>query len=294
MPELPEVETAVRSLRENLEGKIIESVHIIHSYPLKYTYEEDFINMLETQRIESISRRGKYMLIQMRDDGTTDPVVLMVHLGMTGALIYKPRDDSFSQYTDSIRHHIFVKLNLSCGGVLFYSDYRRFGSMRTLRLSNLKKSPKLAPSHLKSFLELGAEPFEEGAVGKFLTEIRKKRYANKPIKDVLLDQRVLAGAGNIYASEACHDAGIYPHRSVDMLTDSQLTTLFYKVRDVLALSIEYGGSSIKDYVDGSGKSGSFQNHLKVYNQHSCGTCDSRVILTYIKDRATYHCPHCQS
>ena len=111
---------------------------------------------------------------------------------------------------------------------------------------------------------------------------------------MLLDQRVVAGIGNIYASEACFAAGVNPHRSVHTLSDDELRTIFRSSVEIMAKSIELGGSSIKDYVDGEGVSGSFQHHLKVYAQSFCPSCNSQIVITTIDDRATFHCPQCQS
>lgn len=295
MPELPEVETAVRSLRKNLERKVITSVSVLKPYPLKYNSPEDLEDSVLGKRITSIDRRGKYILLTLESVTPSFhyPTVLMVHLGMTGALIYKPSDRWYHAYPPTICNHIFLEFHLDDGGILFFSDYRRFGSVRAFSLGALF-NPDTAPAHLKGFLELGVEPFEPGAEEKFLTAVRQSRYAYKPIKGVLLDQRVVAGIGNIYASEACFAAGVNPHRSVHTLSDDELRAIFRSSVEIMAKSIELGGSSIKDYVDGEGVSGSFQHHLKVYAQSFCPSCNSQIVVTTIDDRATFHCPQCQS
>lgn len=290
MPELPEVENVVRSLEPKLRDRIITTVDLytntIHSL-IQYNNLEDFIKRLENMRIVGMIRRGKFMMIGVESYGEEEHFI--VHLGMTGTLIHR-EDTDYSSYPDSIKNHIHAEIFLDNGSVLFYSDYRRFGSLRIVSTQELH-DPTI--KHLKLLQSLGPEPFQDDVKELFLSNIRKKKYQNKSIKDVLLDQTVIAGAGNIYASECLFPARINPLNSVEVFSDDQLLDVLRHLTSILELSIKLGGSSIKDYVNGEGASGSFQDFLKVYDQDVCQDCGTSITKTFIKNRSTYFCPSCQ-
>jgi formamidopyrimidine-DNA glycosylase len=209
---------------------------------------------------------------------------------MVGALMHNQKAD-YTIYPDNLKNHILLEFFLDDGSTLIYSDYRRFGSLRVVTNDELTNSTE---THLKTLQQMGPEPFEAGAYEKFLLNIRHTRYANKPIKDVLLDQRVVAGAGNIYANEALFPLGIHPATTIANLPNWQLKEVFKILIGLLELSISMGGSSIRDYVDGEGKSGTFQTVLKLYGKTQCEVCDSFIEKTQINKRATFHCPFCQA
>lgn len=288
MPELPEVENVRLSLDSKVVGRTIKVVDVYHTSVIKFNSPLDFISRLEGWQITSLTRRGKFLLFHLHSQ-SSEPQLLIVHLGMTGALLHRT-DRDYSAYPPSISQHIHIEIFLDDDTMLLYSDYRRFGSLRVILQSNLTNSNI---SHLHTLQQLGPEPFDPHIAELFLANIRHKRYCNKPIKDVLLDQRVLAGAGNIYASECLFPAAINPHTHVDMLSDDTLRLILRHLIDILSLSITLGGSSIKDYVNGQGTSGSFQEHLKVYDQSSCRVCHTAIAKTFIANRSTFHCPHCQ-
>lgn len=295
MPELPEVENVKRSLEPKLKGRTIKNIIISNDSVIKYNEPEDFIERLLGRRFEAFQRRGKFLIFDMVKDGA-DLEDLIIHLGMTGALLHTESLEGYNNFPPTIRNHIFVEFLLDDGTILFYSDYRRFGSLRVVDDYTLNYGDYRQPglTHLKTLREMGPEPFEEDSPQWFLTNIRLGRYEDKPIKGVLLDQRVVAGVGNIYANEACFKAEVNPFTYVSELSDEQLLEVYRHVEDSMRLSIELGGTSIKDYVDGEGKSGSFQDHLMVYNQYVCKTCDSDIVWTEINKRATFYCPACQS
>lgn len=294
MPELPEVENVKRSLEPRILGRTIERIDVHNDIVIKYNRPDDFVSRLVGRRFEAIQRRGKFLIFDMvKPSEVLEDFI--VHLGMTGALLHIFHRDEYSKFPPTITNHIFVEFHLDDHSILFYSDYRRFGSLRVVDDYTLNygdyRQPEL--SHLKLLREMGPEPFDEDAPAWFLSNIRRRTYAFKPIKDVLLDQRVVAGIGNIYANEACFKAGVNPFRQVSSLSDEELLMVLNHAKDAMALSVELGGTSIKDYVNGLGASGSFQEHLMVYNQSSCKVCSSDIIWTEISGRATFYCPTCQ-
>ena len=286
MPELPEVENVRRSLEVKVTGQGITGVDILDSRPIKYNEIEDFKNRIIGKSITKVDRRGKFLLLTL--EGASGKEILIVHLAMTGALLY--RGSELDVFHPNVENHILISFNLANGKHLIFSDYRRFGSVRVVTEYDLHFSGE---SHLKTLQEMGPEPFESDAEEQFLERIGKKRYQSKFIKDVLLDQRVVAGVGNIYANEALFPLGINPYTFVEELDETQLREIFRNARDLMKLSIEMGGTSIRDYVDGEGKSGSFQDVLKVYNQILCKECKTPIIKSQMNNRATYYCPTCQ-
>lgn len=293
MPELPEVENVVRSLKHLEENHIsISEVEKAEVHSLKYNSYQDFVESITNYEIVTIKRRGKFILLELFHPQRWEKRYLIIHLAMTGVFMHLESLDDIPTLEPKVYNHIFVLLKLSDESYLIYSDYRRFGSVRVVTEVELLEKGSL--SHLKTLQELGPEPFEEGAFDTFLTRIRKKKYQDKPIKDVLLDQTVIAGAGNIYASECLFDPKVYPTTRVDALTDENLRNIFDSLVEILNRSIIAGGTSIKDYVNGDGVAGTFADQLKVYNQTHCNTCNTELDVFYVKKRMTYACPTCQT
>ena len=166
---------------------------------------------------------------------------------------------------------------------LVYSDIRRFGEIRNI--VNFDSYPSL--------LEIAPEPFEEVAFEHYLECLTLKKYKNKPIKQTILDHRVIAGAGNIYACEALFRAGITPDKITNSLTKQERKSLFYYVREVLEEGIKYGGTSISDYRHADGKTGQMQLHLNVYKQKKCKVCGHSIETKVIAGRNSHFCPNCQ-
>ena len=166
---------------------------------------------------------------------------------------------------------------------LVYSDIRRFGEIRNI--VNFDSYPSL--------LEIAPEPFEEVAFEHYLECLTMKKYKNKPIKQTILDHRVIAGAGNIYACEALFRAGITPDKITNSLTKQERKSLFYYVREVLEEGIKYGGTSISDYRHADGKTGQMQLHLNVYKQKKCKVCGHSIETKVIASRNSHFCPNCQ-
>lgn len=292
MPELPEVENVVRSLTHlAANNRVIAEVVCAESYCRKYNTYEDFVESIEGYQILTIKRRGKFILLELFHPSRWERRYLIVHLAMTGVFMHLKNIEDVKDLEPKVSNHIFLDIILDDGSRLIYSDYRRFGSVRVVSEADLLTRGSL--SHLKTLQELGPEPFQSDAFEQFLLRIRKKKYQDKPIKDVLLDQTVIAGAGNIYASECLFEPKVYPTTRVDALTNEDLKNIFDSLVEILNRSIIAGGTSIKDYINGEGVAGTFANQLKVYNQTHCKSCNTELDIFYIKQRMTYACPTCQ-
>jgi formamidopyrimidine-DNA glycosylase len=266
MPELPEVETVRRSLLP-IVGRRIEAVEVLEPR-LRQRIADDFARRLIGRVIEDITRRGKYLLFRLSGGES-----LLAHLGMSGALLLQPVDAPSEP-------HDHVRVRLDAGLQLTYNDPRRFGLMRLGRLDE--------------FTELGhvgADPLRV-SVAELASLARARK---KPVKNLLMDQRALAGIGNIYANEILFRARIRPGRQARRLTRADLRRLVASIRAVLTGAIRLGGSSISDYRDGAGKPGYFQLRLRVYDRAGkpCPRCRMPVRRTVHAGRSSFYCPNCQ-
>lgn len=271
MPELPEVETIRRDLAPLLTGRTVMGVEVdpatlplLAGVPI-----EDLRLSLVGRRIEGLGRRGKYLLFAL-DDGTT----LVVHLRMTGRMVWRPHDAEAEPFERA-------RLVLDGGHDLRWADLRKFGTWRVVA------DPSAAVGGL------GPEPIDDAFTLKQFRAVLAGRSA--PVKAVLLDQRRVAGLGNIYVDEALYQARIRPDTPAGALSRPAEARLFAACRDVLLRGIENRGASFKDYVDGQGNQGRQHMFVQVFRRtglpcYACGTPISRVI---IGGRATHFCPKCQ-
>lgn len=270
MPELPEVETVVRDLRPLLAGRVIERV-AAGRLSLRRPWHREWSQCLAKQRFNTLHRRGKWIIAGLHNHSA-----LLLHLGMTGQLTV---NDAADQRAD----HIHLILHLEGGRELRFRDVRRFGSAEFFR--NL--------TDLQSMLDrsLGPEPF---AVDPAFFRTRLKQ-ADRPLKAVLLDQRVLAGVGNIYADEACFRAKLHPGRRACTLLSAEAERLRLAVEAVLTRAIDGRGSTIRDYVGGSGLMGTYQNEFQAYGRtgEPCGRCGTPIAMQRIAGRSSHFCPKCQ-
>ncbi len=273
MPELPEVETIRRELEELIPGKTFSSPVIHDPTTIESPDPEEFASSLTGRTVVLVSRRGKYLIINL------DRGKLVVHLRMTGNLIYSP-DGCFSGER-------FLRLSLPFldGSALHYADMRRFG-----RLWYVSGEKELEKKVLKNvgpdiYNELNCEAFE-----KMLAK-REKRG----LKALLLDQGFAAGMGNIYTDECLFRCGFNPGRQVCSLSNNERKKLYQSIRSVLEDGIAYGGTSFRDYRNAAGALGDFQNKLDVYNRagEKCTRCGAQIIKTVVAGRGTYYCPSCQ-
>ena len=274
MPELPEVETIRRSLEPLVQDTTIESVEINYNGIIKCPEPEIFARLLQNKKIKGIGRRGKYLLFTLSDNYT-----LIIHLRMTGRLtVAVPGAESLAKHT----HLVF---SLSDGRELRFTDQRKFGLVYLVKTGDW--------SGIKGLCSLGPEPLEEGFTLAGFEEMAKKLKGG--LKSFLLNQKRIAGIGNIYADEILFEAGLHPHRRLESLSRNEIGRLYRAIRRKLHEGVEYRGTSFRDYVDGKGEKGGFQERLQVYDRANepCVRCGRRLVKTVIAGRGTVLCPHCQ-
>jgi formamidopyrimidine-DNA glycosylase len=279
MPELPEVETVCRGLRPWLEGRRLASV-IQRRPDLRWPLPEKFAARLEGRVIERIERRAKYMLAHL-DDGN----VLLMHLGMSGRLVVAPDPDAPFEPHD----HVVFLTDRGCQ--VRFNDARRFGFMDLLPAQGIEES-----AHFRA---LGPEPLGNAFNGPELAARLAGRRT--PIKAALLDQKTVAGLGNIYVCEALYFAGLSPRRLAYTVQGRRAERLANATRAVLTRAVAAGGSSLRDYRQASGELGYFQHDWAVYDKagRPCPDCDCRVADTggvqriVQANRSTFYCPRRQ-
>jgi formamidopyrimidine-DNA glycosylase len=265
MPELPEVETIVRELRQKITGKTFSRV-CLHWERSVQGQAKEFTQRLAGMAISAISRRGKFIGFELQD-GT----FFTIHLRMTGKLVQK--------LDIAGKKHVRVEFRFRDGSALYFVDVRKFGRLR------------LWPCKSQSCPDLGPEPLQPAAVLAVLSGLSTRR----PIKTVLLDQTILAGIGNIYADESLFAAGIHPLTPVCRLRSGQRQKLSQAVPRVLKNAIRRCGTTLRDYRTVTGRSGENQDYLKVYgrNNQPCFTCGTPIEKIRISGRSAHFCPCCQ-
>ncbi|MCC5835796.1 MAG: bifunctional DNA-formamidopyrimidine glycosylase/DNA-(apurinic or apyrimidinic site) lyase [Opitutales bacterium] len=269
MPELPEVETTCRGVRPHLVGRIVAGL-TVREARLRWPVPAA-LKCLEGHRIEAVERRAKYLLIRSQL-GTA-----IVHLGMSGNL-------RVSEPTLELRKHDHVLLDLDSGLQLRYHDPRRFGAWLWTETDPYEHSL------LKS---LGPEPFGEDFNVDCLQQACKGRQ--RSIKETIMDAKVVVGVGNIYACEALFMAGIHPGRAAGKVSRPRLKRLVDAIREVLASSIEQGGTTLRDFLREDGSPGYFRQQLRVYGRSGevCRRCESPVKQITLGQRSTFYCERCQ-
>ncbi len=279
MPELPEVETIVRSLAKAISGATLTKLEV---YSPKLRYEiPSKLKSLEGLKLNKIFRRSKYILFEFlasTKSNQQDNLLLAVHLGMSGRLLLF-EDDFFKTKHD----HLF--LSFDNGFKLRLNDPRRFGIVDLLKASELD-------TH-KLFRDLGPEPFSEEFSAKYLHKRNRKK--SKAVKLFIMDPGVVVGVGNIYASEALFEAGIKPQRAASTLTLKDCTKLREAILYVLDKAIKAGGSTLRDYLQADGKQGYFQHEFKVYGREGepCSRCKTPIKRLVQGQRSSFYCAGCQ-
>lgn len=284
MPELPEVETVVRGLAKPLHGATVKSAQL-YSKKIRNLVPRDLPQRLAGVRILAVRRRAKYILIDLSSAET-----LLIHLGMTGSVQLLTATRA-KNYQPQKHDHLLIVFAGTRGGMVF-SDPRRFGVLDILSTAELP--------HCAYFAHLGPEPLEAGFTGQVLSERLQNRKVS--IKLALMNQELVVGVGNIYASEALFKARISPLKSAESLTATQAQRLCAEVKKVLRASIRSGGSTLKDYRHADGEVGFFQDRFAVYDRagQACPGCQCDVKKTGgIKrivqgGRSTFYCPRQQS
>jgi formamidopyrimidine-DNA glycosylase len=272
MPELPEIETICRGLRPHLEGRRIVSVNILERR-LRTLVDPRLAERLEGKTISRVLRRAKYILIYL-----SGASVWLYHLGMSGKLIH------VDPQTPKQKHdHILVSLD--SGRELRYHDPRRFGLSLVVAENELHKLPQLK--------HLGLDPFDPRFTGRYLHFFTK--HSDRRIRDLLLDQQIVAGIGNIYANEILCRIGVRPTTRSWRLTRTQVEQIAVMIPTVLNEAIRWCGTSFSDYRDADDKFGEFQNHLWVYDRdgEKCRVCPSTIKRVAMGNRSAFYCPSCQ-
>jgi formamidopyrimidine-DNA glycosylase len=282
MPELPEVETVRRGLTPVMEGAVIARAEV-NRPDLRWPLPERMADRLTGRRVIALRRRSKYILADL-DSGET----LLVHLGMSGRmLVTGAMLGQFHHDHPAPQKHDHVVLHMDNGARVTFNDARRFGAMDLMPTAGAEAHPLLAG--------LGPEPFGNDFNESYLVDRLKGRRT--PIKAALLDQRVVAGLGNIYVAETLYRARISPLRLAGDLKPKAVRSLVPVIRDVLAEAIEAGGSSLRDYRQASGELGYFSKHFQVYDREgeACETegCKGTVTRTVQSGRSSFWCPACQ-
>jgi len=291
MPELPEVETVRQGLTPVMEGRVITRLEQRRSN-LRFPFPDKFEKRLTGRRVLRLGRRAKYLLIHLDDE-----CVVISHLGMSGRFTICPPSvppgGGADGSPDGTGTHDHVVFHMEGGTRIIYTDHRRFGYMDLVAEAELETC-----KHLSG---LGPEPNGNGFSSESLTEALRGKKS--PIKSALLDQRVVAGLGNIYVCEALYRARISPKRLANTLVgkstkpSARVERLVSVIRDVISEAIEAGGSTLRDYAQADGELGYFQHAFQVYDREgeACLTkgCTSSVARIVQSGRSSFYCPSCQ-
>lgn len=274
MPELPEVETIKRGL-ENILLQSRDKIHILKietsSLRLRNSVRRSQLNKVGGQSLLNLTRKAKYIVFELND------FCLISHLGMTGSW----------RIEKDLRNHDHVRIFLSNNEILTYNDPRRFGVFDVVTKRELEHYPR--------FTALGLDPILDSRFnGEYLFAQIRKRFS--PIKSLIMNQQIVVGVGNIYASEALYLAGIHPLTFAANLTRVQVDILVSAIKEVLFDAIVCGGSTVSDYRQTSGSSGDAQNFLFVYgkSKENCFYCEAIIQSQVIVGRNSFWCPECQS
>lgn len=292
MPELPEVETVRRGLAPHLQGREITRVQL-NRKDLRFPFPTNFAGRLQGARITGFNRRAKYLLASLQKPNNAD-FYWLSHLGMTGryrlyqndGMALEPGQYAHDVSQQTAEKHVHVRLTLDNGSVLTYADPRRFGFMDLVD-GGPDKSPFLA--------HLGPEPLSNDFHAAHMVAACRQRKS--PIKNVLLDQRVVSGLGNIYVCEALFMSGISPKRLACNIGMARFERLVPAVRQVLQAAIEAGGSTLRDFAASDGELGYFQHQFRVYDREneacSAAGCHASVKRIVQSGRSSFFCSACQ-
>ena len=282
MPELPEVETVLRGISPILEGNQIDYAQV-NRPDLRRPFPNNLAKRLKNRKINFLHRRSKYILIDLSDGET-----LLMHLGMSGRIMISQKVAGTFHHnkTQSQKHDHFV-LHLKDNHQLTFNDPRRFGVIDLLRTETLELSSMLS--------QIGPEPLSNRFNEAYFVSIMRLKKTN--IKSALLDQRIVAGLGNIYVCESLFRAGISPKRQALRISHKKLSSLVPIIKEILVEAISSGGSSLRDFRNASGDLGYFQHSFDVYgreDQDCYNTeCDSKIKRIMQAGRSSFYCSNCQ-
>jgi formamidopyrimidine-DNA glycosylase len=276
MPELPEVESLRQILSRSVTGRTIVGSRI-GRLPLRRKTTPNFGARIRGHRIDQIGRRAKYLIVDL--DG---PDVVLVHLGMSGSLTCRDTDFDSSEFNS---RHDHVEFKLDNGTRLVFNDPRRFGIVRLVARDKLDKLPELKG--------LGPEPLSDEFNAEHLAA--KARGRKAAIKNLIMDQRIVAGVGNIYASEILFRAGVRPTRPAGRLKRAEIELVAKFTPIILRAAIDGRGTTFRNYRDSEGRPGTFADRLQVYGREGekCYRCSTPIKNVVVGQRASFFCPKCQ-
>ncbi|MCX8504847.1 MAG: bifunctional DNA-formamidopyrimidine glycosylase/DNA-(apurinic or apyrimidinic site) lyase [Alphaproteobacteria bacterium] len=292
MPELPEVETVRRGLEPAMAGQRLIAVEQRRK-DLRFPFPARFKERLEGQRVTGLSRRAKYLVLHLSSEEA-----LIMHLGMSGRFTVEMGDKTskpgdFHYETTGTSPHDHIVFHMENGARITYNDPRRFGFMDLVPSASLSES--------KHFKAMGIEPLGNELDGELIQTLFTDKKA--PLKAALLDQRLIAGLGNIYVCEALHRSGLSPKRLAGTLSGNRglmkgkAELLATTIRDVLTEAVQAGGSSLRDYAQTDGSLGYFQHRFKVYGREGekcpTGSCSGAIERIVQSGRSTFYCRTCQ-
>jgi formamidopyrimidine-DNA glycosylase len=271
MPELPEIETLKLYMAPRLGGRIIDSVEVKRN-----KLREDCFNLqtiTTPQPIKEVRRIAKYLIFDLGNEQS-----LLVHLGMSGRLTLQTKPYS-------LKKHDHIIFHLNSNECLVFNDTRRFGMIYYLPTKTLNKE--------KIFSHLGIEPLDESFDINYLR--LKLQNRTLPIKNALMDNKIVVGIGNIYAAESLYEARISPIRPASNLSETELAKLVAAIKKVLSEAIKMGGTTLRDFVSGDNSPGYFKQRLMVYSRWNmpCYICKTTIVKIRQSGRSTFYCPNCQ-
>ncbi|MDC3107811.1 bifunctional DNA-formamidopyrimidine glycosylase/DNA-(apurinic or apyrimidinic site) lyase [Paracoccaceae bacterium] len=276
MPELPEIETVKLGLEKTVVGSVLISTKIFRR-DLRFPIDENIEKLISNKRVLAVGRRSKYVLIFLNNE-----ITLVLHLGMSGKISVSIKNESY--YQEKKHDHIIMEFD--SGFILIYNDPRRFGFVEAIEGDH---------NNYRRFNSIGIEPLSKKFDGKYLCN--KIKSSSRTLKNILMDQKMVAGLGNIYVSEALWDSQIIPTKVGKDLSLVDSKKLVRSIKKVLVRAIKFGGTTLKDYRQIGGEVGYFQNKLQVYGregQKCCRRkCQGTVQRAVINGRSTFYCDFCQ-
>jgi formamidopyrimidine-DNA glycosylase len=272
MPEMPEVETIARKLRKSIVGKRVAEV-CLSGLKLRKPVPESFADSLRGREIRNVRRRGKYLIVELRPRA-----FWLIHLGMSGRVLCRLRPMPPVKHTQAI-------IRFTDRSELEYRDPRRFGLLAAYEVSR--------PGRIPEIQRLGKDPLGDGFQAAWLWP--QLQASRTEIKSFLLDQRRIAGLGNIYVCEALYHAGVHPLRRCSSLSRREAARLVWAIRKVLRLAIRNRGTSFSDFMDSDGEPGTNQRFLRVFQREGekCRRCHREIERIHQGNRSSYSCPGCQ-
>ena len=282
MPELPEVETVLRGIEPSMTGYKIDQL-ILNRPDLRWPFPGGMAERVSGAKVLGLRRRSKYILADLDSNET-----LLIHLGMSGRILVSGDPlGNFVHDHPPIEKHDHVIFSMENGARITFNDPRRFGALDLLDTNSGDEHPLLR--------NIGPEPFGNEFHEDYLVNILKKK--NSPIKSALLDQRIVAGLGNIYVCEVLFRAGVSPKKLASKISAKRTAPMVAIIRDVLGKAIHAGGSTLKDFRHSDGELGYFQHTFKVYGREgeACTNtdCDAKIKRIVQSGRSSFYCPKCQ-